>query len=310
LILPPGDTVRFKKDVESIAGSVPWLVGEDLIASARGILLAGAKARLSRRAYYGQTNGRFAKRFLLSVLMGQTEVGSYVVTAVTTPDEVFLERASTDLPGLPGVGSYTGREILSKMIQGLTATQEALAHYHANRSLSGFDEIDKGVSRELTDSVRTLASESGESTVSVELSAREGLSNGLPTEPSVALFQFESRDAPVLEKASARLAALTPSEEVTAYGWLSLVARPRRGEAGVVRMHVVAGSSARTLQVRLDESSFEVAAEAIAHEAPIRMSGRQEKDGNRYWLYDVSDVRVVAQERREAPAPPNTLPMP
>lgn len=306
LILPPGDTVRFRKEVESNDGAVPWLVGERLIQSARGMLLAGAKARLSARPYYGQANGIFANRFLGSVLMGQTEVGSYVVTAVTPPDEVFPEKKTTEAV-LPGIASYTGRDILSKLVQGLGATHEALEHYHESRSLEGFEAVERGVSRELTDAVMKLAQDNGESTVSVEFAPRVGLIGGESTAPETVSFRYEPRDAPVLEKASARLAALAPTEYITASGWLSVVARPRRGEAGIVRMRVAAGSEARTLQVRLSESDFEVAADAIAHELPIRMSGRQEKEGNRYWLYDVRDVEVLMQERQ--PPPPDTLPL-
>lgn len=60
----PGDEVRFRKDTATVGGAVPWLVGQDLYSSARGLLLAGAKSRMTRRPYFGQTHWRFASRFL------------------------------------------------------------------------------------------------------------------------------------------------------------------------------------------------------------------------------------------------------
>ena len=99
----PGDELKFRKDVATVGGAVAWSSGKDLIWAAENILLAGAKTRLSRRAYYGQASGRFAHRFLDSVLMGQTEIGSYVVTAFAPAHESFPDKApKTDAPSIGG----------------------------------------------------------------------------------------------------------------------------------------------------------------------------------------------------------------
>ena len=123
----PGDQLRFEKNVATVNGAVPWLLGQELVESARASLVAGAKARLSKRAYYGNANGRFAKRFIESVLMGQTEIGSYVVTAFSPPDQAFPEKET--LPGelsLPSVAIYTGRQIVQSLVDALSATLEAV----------------------------------------------------------------------------------------------------------------------------------------------------------------------------------------
>ncbi|MCC2334253.1 hypothetical protein [Cellulomonas wangsupingiae] len=166
--------------------------------------------------------------------------------------------------------------------------------------------LEEQLSRDARAAFASLAAGGRESTVSIELGAGPGLVDaGVPTGYQ---FNFEPRDAPALEKAGRYLASLAPAERVTAYGWLSVVARPQRGRPGVVRMKVLAGSSARTLQVRLSDADFEIAAEAIARELVFRVSGRQEKDGNRYWLYDAHDVRSVDVARASSP-PPDALPM-
>lgn len=115
-------------------------------------------------------------------------------------------------------------------------------------------------------------------------------------------FAFEASMLPVLERASVRLAAMTTSEYVTATGWVSVVSRPSRRQAGVIRLRVVRGSSARTLSVRLSNEQHELAATAVTSNALLRVSGRQEKEGNRFWLYDPTDIRVIE-------APP-TVPLP
>lgn len=291
----PGDELKFRKDVSTVGGAVAWSSGKDLILAAENILLAGAKTRLSRRAYYGQANGRFAHRFLDSVLMGQTEIGSYVVTAFAPSHESFPDKApKADAPSIGGLGTYTGREIVESIVGGLESTIEALDHYRSTNSLSGFTQgVSSGVSREMVEAVRRMVVDSDGADVTVEWSPEV-----VSTQATQFLTQlsFEGSAAPVLERAGHALASLEPAEHVTALGRLSLVSRPKRGQMGVVRLKVSAGSEASTLQIRLEEEAFEVAAAAIAREQEVQVTGRQERDGNRYWLYD-ADLSAVTVER-------------
>lgn len=295
----PGDQLKFKKDVPTIKGAVAWSLGKDLIWSAENILLAGAKTRLHRRAYYGQVNGQFAHRFLDSVLMGQTEIGSYVVTAFAPAQEAFPDKVSkSEYPTVQGVGTYTGREIVESVVEGLESTLEALDHHRSTNSLSGFERgVRNGVSKEMVQAVRTMVLDSEGADVTVDWTP-EVLSNG-PAQPATRL-SFESSAAPVLERAAARLASLATPEMVTAIGWLSLVSRPSRGGSGLVRLRVAHGSEASSLQIPLDGQAFERAASAIGHEQQVIVTGRQERDGNRYWLYD-AQLEVVAGEPPEEP---------
>lgn len=303
----PGDEVRFHKEAHTIRGAVAWPDGEDLILSARHALVAAAKASLSRRSYYAQRHGTFAKRFLESVLMGQTQVGSYVVTAYTPVDEIFEERpsATPDTTGARRIAGYRGREITETLTTALLAVQEAAAHYNTSANLNAFEEgVKSGISKELTDAVGGMLRHADATTIHFDWSTEGQQTLALPG-AAVAedrTFTFEASMLPVLERASLRLAAMTTSEYVTAMGWVSLVSRPSRRQAGVIHLRVVRGSSARTLSVRLSNEQYELAATAVTSNALLRVSGRQEKEGNRFWLYVVSDILVI-----EAP-PTNPLP--
>ncbi len=304
----PGDEVRFRKDAQTIRGAVAWSDGEDLILSARSALVAAAKASLSRRSYYAQRHGTFAKRFLDSVLMGQTQVGSYVVTAYTPVDEIFEERpsATPDTTGARRLAGYRGREITETLTTALSAVQEAAAHYNSNGNLDAFEEgVKSGISKELTDAISGMLRHADATTIHFDWSPEGQETLPLPGGGDAAQeskFTFEASILPVLERASVRLAAMTRSEYVTAIGWVSVVSRPSRKQAGIIRLRVVRGSSARTLSVRLSNEQYELAATAVTSNALLRVSGRQEKEGNRFWLYDVTDIMVI-----EAP-PTNPLP--
>jgi hypothetical protein len=287
-----GDEVKFTKDVTTTRGAVPWLTGEDIFASARSALVAGAKARVSRRAYFGNKSGRFAREFLEACLMGQTQVGSYVVTAFAPVETYFYAKKPrpNQIPLPDEVSGFRGREVTNSLIQGLNATVEAIEHHKSTKSLSGFEEgVKRGVSRELLEAVHSLARGGEGGSVTVEWSPNES--------PSVddisTTFTFNESIVQTLEKATQRLSMLTPTEYVRAIGWVSLVARPKRGENGAIRLKVIAGSDARTLQVPVTNDQFEVAARAIAEEQGLSVSGRQEKEGRFHYLYDAAELVVT-----------------
>lgn len=313
LIAVPGDEIKFRKSVSTVRGAISWPIGEELYSSARGALLAGAKSRMSRQAYFGQKNGRFAHRFLESVLMGQTEEGSYVVTAFAPPTQEFPEK--TPKPGeeaLPTVASYTGREIVEPMLGALEATQAAVDHYQRTNSLSGFEEsVRAGVSREMTDAVLGMVRDAESAEITVEWSPQVPILDG--SAPQSKTLTFSGGIAPLLERASLKLSTTTPSTWVTVSGWVTVVARPKRRESGIVRLNVQSGSKASSIQVRLTEDQFEVAAGAIAHGQALTVSGRQEKEGNRYWLYDADDVEAITlapKQRRSRTNSDNQDPLP
>lgn len=226
--------------------------------------------------------------------MGQTQVGSYVVTAFAPALEVFSVSESASSKSDLRVESFTGRQVTNAIVQGLEASLEAVGHFHATGSMSGFTEgVKRGVSRELAVALKKLTAHTDSADVTVEVAPESTLMGS--TGPETRAFVFLARDYPVLEKAAVRLASLDEPRRVNVTGWLSVVARPKRGEAGLVKMKVLKGSAARTLQIRLPEDQFETAASAIASDRAVTVSGRQEKEKNRHWLYDVDRVEFVPE---------------
>src|SRR5690606_29134451 len=58
------DSLRFRKETAAPPGLIPWSMGESLITAARATLVAGAKAHLGTRRYFGNAHGQFAQRYL------------------------------------------------------------------------------------------------------------------------------------------------------------------------------------------------------------------------------------------------------
>lgn len=291
-----GDEIRFRKEVTTIAGAIPWLSGESLIESARLALLASAKSRKSPKSYFGNANSKFAYSYLNSVLMGQTDNSSYVITAYAPVDQLFYERPKDEGSTLPGIGSHTGRDITKTLISSLEATQEAIDHFERSSSMSGFDNgVRNGISYELIYALQGVLENSDGADISVSWKPASSLDEDNVLEP--VTLEFEPRHAVILERACTHLAITSPSEIVTIMGAVTLLDRPNPGSPGVIRVEIVSGSPARKIRVRLEEDQYRIALEAHRSESGIVLTGRQEKEGRYYWLYDARDIRPIELPR-------------
>ena len=111
------NATKWIKETPVSGGLIRWDEGEKLIAAAKGSLAAAAKATKESRRYYGNAANHIAKRFLEESYMGQTEVGSFVVTAYTPSNQRFYfseaseETAGSQLLDVSNLGA-TGTDIL------------------------------------------------------------------------------------------------------------------------------------------------------------------------------------------------------
>ncbi|GGV67112.1 hypothetical protein GCM10010294_21530 [Streptomyces griseoloalbus] len=294
-----GDEVKFHKETQSRRGTIPWIAGEDLHAGAQKSMVVGAKTRKSKAAYFGNANSFLAKSFLDSVLMGQTEVGSYVITAYVPPEEVYTERKVNPGETMPLVGRHTGREITLGMVDALSAARESVDHFKVSGSTHGFVEnVRRGFCYELTQAVRSLIRDSDGAEIEVELNSVEDLFTDTPAQRHK--LEFSPSDYSALETAGNVFAANAAAEYVTVLGAVTQLERPKTGEPGVVRLDVFSGSRAHKMRVRLKVEDYDLAVDAHRNNLALRISGRQEVEGRYYWLYDPEILELV-QIRPEGP---------
>ncbi|BBC35430.1 hypothetical protein SGFS_067240 [Streptomyces graminofaciens] len=287
-----GDEVKFHKETRSQRGTIPWTAGEDLHAGAQKSMVVGAKTRKSKAAYFGNANYFLAKSFLDSVLMGQTEVGSYVITAYVPPEEVYTERKINPGETMPLLGRHTGREITLGMVDALSAARESVDHFKASGSTHGFVEnVRRGFCYELTQAVRALIRDSDGAEIEVELNSAEDLLRGEPAQRH--RLEFSPSDYSALETAGNIFAATAAAEYVTVLGAVTQLERPKPGEPGVVRLDVFSGSRAKKMRVRLKVEDYDLAVDAHRNNLALRIRGRQEVEGRYFWLYDPEILELV-----------------
>jgi hypothetical protein len=293
LLLPQLSTVatdafRFRKESAAPPGLIPWEQGSALIDSARAMLIAGAKAYMGPVRHYNNKFGRFASRYLDTVYMGQTAVGSYVVTAYApVQSRVPLRSTKDDNLGYDGVDAAPGRDVSSAVVDALDATVSALSEARSTREISSFEHaVEKGVSFELLAALATFVEGAIEAEVSVEWDRSVLLPEMVRPATS---FVFRGDDIPILNRAASALATPEPPVEHSADGWVHLLTKKEAGGPGVFGVD----SGKRKYRVRLQNpEDLSIAVNAYDDDAHVRVSGMLERDGTISWLYNATVVRL------------------
>lgn len=283
LTTSPTDQFAFAKETVAPQGWIRWDEGESLIASARGLLVAGAKTAREQLTYFGNRHGQFATRFLDEVMMGQTEVGSYVVHAYIPVDRAIPIRSSKGAEeGMHFIGqdAVASREVSQTVVRNLTSTIEAIGHYRETNSLSAFTAPELALSYEAVMAVKSIAENSDYASITV--SWEPGPTDMVGHEQE---FIFTATQVPVLERAANELAQPEPRRKVTAIGTVHLLSRPDARGPGVVGITTLSGEPARKLRVRLSEEDYHSAINAHDQGHIVHVQGDLEKEGNLSWLY-------------------------
>ena len=284
LALAPVDRLRFRKETSAPSGLIAWKDGAELINSARGTLMASAKAYMEPSRHFSNRFGQFAGRYLDQVLMGQSGTGSYVVNAlVPTEAKVLIRKTDVDALDLEDITFARGREVTGSVVRALEAATEALGHFKSSGSMAAFDEgVANGVSYELVVALRDVVGGADQSDIMIELTRPDQLSI---TEPAAEThhFEFSGGDASVLERVSVQLSAPAEAERLCVVGRVHLLTRTEAGGPGVF------GIDDGTYRYRVRLSSDDEYHEAVmAHDEDrhIMVKGDLSKEGNFRRLYN------------------------
>ena len=277
------DSVRFRKETAAPRGLILWHEGEQLVRAARETLAAGAKAFSGKRAYFGNSNSGIIQRYLSATYMGQTGIGSYVVTALT-PVLSLGEGLSKGSAASP----VQGRDVTLSVATALGAAVEAIDHYQSTKSVAGFREaVSRGLSVELARGLVALAENAEEASISVDLD-RQCIPLVGNDEP--VAFEFTAADVPALKQAELTLAQdPEPALRQQVRGRVHVLTKAEVDGPGVIGIDTGAGK----YRVRLNPDDYARAVRAHEVEATVVAEGLPSKEGHLVWLYQ---GRVIAVE--------------
>lgn len=284
----PIDSFRFRKESSAPSGLISWKQGEELIQSARATLIAGAKSHVEHLRRFSNKFGQFASRYLDSVLMGQTAVGSYIVTAYAPIHSIIpISLSKSDMPAMPGTDSANARDVTESIYKALEATAEALDHQRRTGSYSAFDSgVREGLSYDLTVALQGITQDSEGGDISIEWDPVEP-----PRGSSTFVFEFSGAASAVLETASHRLGGPQGGPvSVTLSGRVHLLTKKHAGGPGVFGIETISKPT-RKYRVRLNNpDQYHLAVRAHDEDLALRVSGNWEREGNINWIYHASVV--------------------
>ncbi|MCZ4519513.1 hypothetical protein O4220_13405 [Rhodococcus ruber] len=284
------EATRWEKETAVTPGLIGWRLGEALFSVARETLMAAAKASKEPRRYFGNSSPYIAKRFMDETLMGQTEIGSFVVTAYTPSGKRFYySKASEESSSskLINVESRSGAEIIQKFEDVISATRDKLDEYKRDpRDVIFEDLIETGFSHEMSHALASLT-DNGDGAVTI---SRPGLGRQLDRVTEIA---FDSVESPILARIADQLRITAEPETVNLVGEVTLLDHVSTLESHTIRLHVSNRPGTRIVRINLDPDQYKVAIEAHRNDTPLRVTGTLTKEGKYNWLLGPANVSSI-----------------
>ncbi|MDK8483684.1 hypothetical protein QP944_11325 [Corynebacterium sp. MSK105] len=261
-----GPTVR--------SGVVDWRIGARLVAGLEEVLKSGAKASQEYMRWFRRSNLVIADNYLDSCLMGQTEVGSYVVKAFV-PATVPLSISNS--AKIKKSSQLSSREVSETVFTSVQATKEVLEEFRKNGNPDAFNwAMTQGVSVEMLSGFQSLIG-ADETEISVEFIKTKA------DEPSVV----SSRGAVVLEPTLTEavevgIATLRQEpqslEMVVAGEVIGLMRQWDEPDSRRIKMRGTGrDGKTRVFTVRLNEADYDKALEAHGRGVFLEVDGVAEK---------------------------------
>lgn len=284
------DATKWLKKTILETGMIQWDPGQDLHDVARTSLSIAAKASHKPRRYYGNASPYIAKKFIDATLMGQTEFGSYVVTAYTPSGErFFVSRSSEEASAskLVDVESKSGAEIIDKLDEIMKSARGKLDEFKKDARTAIFEEIlPTGFSSEIASALATL-SDQGEGAVRVTRASARG-DHEISSE-----YEFSPPESSVLKRVGEALRLSAEPETLNLVGEVTLLEHISTVDEHTVRLHVSNQPTLRTVRMNLTPEQYNVALEAHRNDVPLRVRGRVERQGRYNWLTDPENVSTA-----------------
>lgn len=255
-------TIRVVHD-DTNNGTIPINDGVLLIAKAKELLSAAARSLYAKRKQFTRGAPKEAKEYLETLLLGQTEVGSYVVNVIAPMQAVAVEpEMVTTIP--------LAQAITSSLVTGLSALEKATATYEERGDLGVFDEaVFSGASSNMCDALLGFSGEKHNRTFEITVTAAPSpLFENKP-----AKFVFDGKDVQVLEKATGYYKGDYILHERRLTGYITKLSRPRDETSGTITIDSIVGDVERKVKLELTGDDYHQAVVAHDNSKMVRVEG-------------------------------------
>jgi hypothetical protein len=291
------DVVRIRAVHDNFSdGTIPLEGGTALFDGSRALLTAAALAADSPRSVYRGSRPEKVDSFLREARLGQTEVGSYIVTLRTRITPTLHEsnlQGRLDL--ISDVNSEEAqipfeRRVTETLAKALTAAKEAVGISSATHSAKPFeDAVSSGVSANLLDSIIALTDLSGsiETDISVGWSATRAPTQGIPSR-----VRFLKSEAPLLKEASRILREREPDTNFQLEGIVIGLEADGQASPHIITVRARHNGQWRKVRVLLSESEYQIAIRAHEVWQIVLCEGELVRESRQYTLKSPRNFRL------------------
>jgi hypothetical protein len=282
------DVIRLRAALEgSRDGTIPLEAGAELVEHARAMMLAAASATAERRSYFPTRKPGPAVTYMSQVRLGQTEIGSYVVTLLSPVSPVLAWGPQPDL----GLDDPFERRVVVTLARSLEAMREATTAAATTGRLDGFlAAVETGVTANLCDAIAGMTSGIGPL---ADLAVAISWSPSRPAEREPTAVRFGSDAAPVIQEAARLLRESAPIDDYRVLG-LVVKLEQKPGQApDRAWILSVAEETPRTVVMELEADARDMAIAAYKDRTPVMAVGRLIRNGPFFQLSRLRDFRTI-----------------
>ena len=297
LVVADRDVFRIRANDGDSNGTIDLSHGVALINGGRELVLAAACSLREPRPVYGARNDREANEFLRRVRLGQTEVGSFVVTILSpiVPPEVQLT-----LLGMETDADPMERRITRRLAQALSAARVATTETMSGQSGGFLEAVSEGVSANLCEALVKVVEpfESGELSIT--------WARTRPRNPGRSVVRFAGDDGLILREAARSFRILEARLDERLFGSFQSLRRDDSETEGTVTLRALVDGRVQWVTAVLSESDYNRAIIAHRERSPVIVEGDLDRFGQRWRLLNPRIVEIIVATEEEGESPIST----
>jgi hypothetical protein len=265
-------------------GTISALDGESLVRNTVQAAIQAAWTTIRPRLTAAGPPPPMVREFARAIRLGQTQVGSYVVTVfvpLTLPSENVGMAALRPATGFP-------RRAIETFGRALHLTRDVLSNESEPTSSVVAELVAQGVSSNLLQAVALAAPPAVDS---LEFSIAWSAAHPSHHAPSKVAF-----DARLVQRAAETAALLKAKDDPrrqTFVGWVTNLGRPGAPRVGAIELTVTEAGKVKHVRVSLEGKDHEKATRAIDEHKFLLVTGLLVRKGRFRWLLDPSNVDVI-----------------
>lgn len=267
-------------------GTIPINDGVLLFTKAKDLLYAAALSMYSKRKQFSGQPPKDAKGYVDSLLLGQTEVGSYVVNVIAPLPAPRIAKAAPGAPEVPVAEAVT-----LNLVHGLEAIAKATTEFADSRSLKVFDAaVESGVSSNMCDALVGFSGSERKRDFEIRISGAAGPMFAGETK----VFNFDADTVAAIQKASDYYKGDYTLENRQIWGFVKKLDRPKANEIGTLTVDAVVDGVERSVKIELGPDEYHQGVLAHDTKAIVECSGDIHIKSRRARLANPTGFRIIA----------------